>query len=174
MLVIKRRLGVSMKINWKKLLWVVGILYWLLPVDFFSDFNIGIGWLDDILVGILLYFLWGYIKHRLAYERQQNQDYGYQKSGDWGDSGFQGSYSGNWQENPKSETQGSLRNPYEILGVNPGADFAEIKRAYHRQASKYHPDKVSHLGDEFRALAEEKFKEINMAYEMLKGRHGIN
>jgi DnaJ like chaperone protein len=33
---------------------------------------------------------------------------------------------------------------------------------------KYHPDKVGHLGDEFKKVAEDKMKELNVAYEYLK------
>jgi DnaJ like chaperone protein len=33
---------------------------------------------------------------------------------------------------------------------------------------QYHPDKVAHLGDEFRGIAEEKMKEINAAYDFFK------
>ncbi len=51
---------------------------------------------------------------------------------------------------------------YKILGVDKTATKAEIKKAYKRKARKYHPD-VSKL-----ANAEEKFKEVNEAYEVLK------
>jgi len=51
---------------------------------------------------------------------------------------------------------------YKILGVPRGASQEEIKRAYRRLARKYHPD-VSKAPD-----AEERFKEINEAYEVLK------
>jgi len=51
---------------------------------------------------------------------------------------------------------------YELLGVKKGADEAEIKKAYRRLAMEWHPDK--HKGDK---TAEEKFKEINKAYETL-------
>lgn len=50
---------------------------------------------------------------------------------------------------------------YEILGVSRDADKEEIKRAYRRLARKYHPDVNKESG------AEEKFKEINRAYEVL-------
>lgn len=57
---------------------------------------------------------------------------------------------------------------YEILGLRPGASFEEIKTAYRKLSQKYHPDKVGHLGEEFRKVAEEKMKELNIAYQHLK------
>ena len=53
---------------------------------------------------------------------------------------------------------------YAVLGLEQGADFAEIKKAYRKLSMQYHPDKVGHLGDEFKKVAEEKMKEINVAY----------
>ncbi|MFA6991673.1 MAG: molecular chaperone DnaJ [Candidatus Gracilibacteria bacterium] len=51
---------------------------------------------------------------------------------------------------------------YEVLGVGRGATDAEIKSAYRKLALKYHPDKNKSDKD-----AEQKFKEINVAYEVL-------
>jgi molecular chaperone DnaJ len=51
---------------------------------------------------------------------------------------------------------------YDILGVKKGADAAELKKAYRKQAMKYHPDTNKDSG------AEAKFKEINEAYDVLK------
>ena len=53
------------------------------------------------------------------------------------------------------------RDYYDILGVSRDADKEEIKRAYRRLARKYHPDVNKEPG------AEERFKEINTAYEVL-------
>lgn len=54
---------------------------------------------------------------------------------------------------------------YEVLGLKSGVDFSEIKKAYRKLSMKYHPDKVGHLGEEFRKVAEEKMKDINVAYD---------
>jgi DnaJ like chaperone protein len=57
---------------------------------------------------------------------------------------------------------------YKILEIEPASTNEEVKKAYRRMAMKYHPDKVSHLGDEFRKSADEKFKSVNEAYEKIK------
>jgi len=57
---------------------------------------------------------------------------------------------------------------YKILETDPSSTNDEVKKAYRRMAMKYHPDKVSHLGDEFRKSADEKFKSVNEAYEKIK------
>lgn len=56
----------------------------------------------------------------------------------------------------------AVGNYYEMLGVTKNASSAEIKKAYRTLAIKYHPDR--NLGNK---AAEEKFKDINEAYEVL-------
>lgn len=60
------------------------------------------------------------------------------------------------------------RHHYETLGLMPGATFAQVKSAYRKLSMQYHPDKVTHLGEEFRSMAEEKMKDLNEAYQYLK------
>lgn len=60
---------------------------------------------------------------------------------------------------------------YAVLGLERGADFAAIKKAYRKLSMQYHPDKVSHLGSEFQRVAEEKMKEINQAYDYFKKKY---
>ncbi|MBR4722451.1 MAG: DnaJ domain-containing protein, partial [Muribaculaceae bacterium] len=57
----------------------------------------------------------------------------------------------------------SKRDYYEVLGVSKSASDDEIKKAYRKLAIKYHPDK--NPGDK---TAEEKFKEVNNAFDILK------
>ena len=54
------------------------------------------------------------------------------------------------------------RDYYEILGVARDADDNTIKRAYRKLAKKYHPD--TNVGNK---QAEEKFKEVTEAYDIL-------
>ncbi len=67
-----------------------------------------------------------------------------------------------------TNNQGLADHYYAVLGLEPGADKDAIKKAYRKLSMKYHPDKVGHLGTEFRSVAEEKMKEINSAYDFFK------
>lgn len=68
-------------------------------------------------------------------------------------------YSDIWAAGRRRGAMG--KDYYQTLGLARGASDEEIKRAYHRQALRYHPDKNKEPG------AEEKFKEIAEAYDVL-------
>ncbi|UCG27220.1 MAG: molecular chaperone DjiA [Bacteroidales bacterium] len=57
---------------------------------------------------------------------------------------------------------------YKILEIDRNVPDEEVKKAYRRMANKYHPDKVSHLGEDFQKAANEKFQKVNEAYEKIK------
>ncbi len=64
-----------------------------------------------------------------------------------------------------------IANPYEVLGVSPNATDDEVKKAYRELSRKYHPD--SYVDNPLSDLAEEKFKEVQEAYEqIMKQRQG--
>lgn len=57
---------------------------------------------------------------------------------------------------------------YSVLGLNKNASKEDIKKAYRMMARKYHPDKYANASEDEKLTAENKFKEINEAYENLK------
>ena len=59
-----------------------------------------------------------------------------------------------------------MRDPYSVLGVKPDASDQEIKKAYRELARKYHPD--NYQNNPLADLAEEKMKEVNLAYEAIQ------
>lgn len=137
----------------KYLLLFLGLLYALFPYDIIPDFAIGWGWIDDLIV---LWLLWRFFN---SWQKKQ--------------SGYRNYYNRQFSEKEKvgadsqpAESRGP-QDPYTVLNVARNASPEEIKQAYRKLAGKYHPDKIQHLGEEFRKLAEDRFKEIEEAYREL-------
>jgi hypothetical protein len=145
------------------LIYLIPILYAICPYDLLPDFFAGLGWIDDLILlgGLYWYhFIYRPAKAKAKYEGAYHQE-------------GQGPRGEGFQENHQRAHPAngfSKRDPYEVLGVARGASIDEIKNAYRKLANKYHPDKVDHLGDEFRVLAEQRFKEIQEAYQELVNR----
>jgi uncharacterized membrane protein YkvA (DUF1232 family) len=137
--------------------WIIAILYFLLPFDFVPDMFVGPGWLDDLVILGLAY--WWYSRMKKPYAQRTTPS----------NNGFQTSGSGQTRQDQAPYQKNSQNDdPYTVLGIQPGATKEEIKRAYTRLAIQYHPDKVQHLGEEFRKLAHEKFVAIQKAYDAIK------
>ncbi|MDX1455761.1 MAG: co-chaperone DjlA [Gammaproteobacteria bacterium] len=69
----------------------------------------------------------------------------------------------------------SLKESYEILGVTRDATDAEVKKAYRKLMSQHHPDKLAAKGlpEEMMKLAQEKAKDITLAYDTVKEARGM-
>ena len=63
-----------------------------------------------------------------------------------------------------------LDDAYTSLGLTPDVRDAEVKRAYRRLVSENHPDKLAAKGlpESMRQIAEERTREINVAYDLIK------
>jgi hypothetical protein len=145
---------------WRTLPLILVLLYIASPLDLIPEFLVGpAGLMEDLLlIGALVWFLTtrragespGDFYRRYRNYRRPSPDQGDEEN--WG------------REAPSDD---GVRDPFKILGVEPGASSDEIKAAYRRAVAKYHPDKVTHLGKEFQELAHRKLVAIQRAYETL-------
>ena len=140
---------------WPILLWLI---YLVVPFDLIPDVFVGPGFADDALLLGLLYWLFLRKRPPAGGGRDRSNAAG------GGPAGNGGARTG--------AAAGRERDPYAILGLDRRADFEEIRKAYHRQANRYHPDKVAHLGQEFQDLAKVKFQDVQWAYETLAKQKG--
>jgi hypothetical protein len=147
-------------LNLRRLLPILAaLLYVVSPWDALPDFLPGLGWVDDILVVIgLLWYL----------NNQQGRPFPWDVF-----RGRVGGRRGPQSDGPRPEdlrADFDRMDPYALLEVSPHASPEEIKIAYKRAVTRYHPDKVAHLGKEFQELAHKKLLAIQKAYDLLHGR----
>lgn len=149
------------------LLIILGIFYVITPYNLLPSFIPVIGWIDDIAVTALMVY---YIKYGRLPDFV-NRLLGRMPGGARGNSGDRNGHR-TYQQKPGSGTHGYTgeRNPYDVLGVSSNASHDEIHSAYRKLVQQYHPDKVSHLGQEIQDIAAKKFVEIQIAYERLNGK----
>lgn len=146
-------------ILWLPTIAAAGIAYIVSAFDLIPGLA-PIGWLDDLAVVIgLVWFFTSWLpknRHRIYWFRAGTQAEGdrQEKHSDGG----------------AAEASQTEFDPFRVLNVNRGASVEDIERAYKRMLSKYHPDKVAHLGEEFQHIAHEKVINIKRAYEMLCGK----
>jgi DnaJ like chaperone protein len=114
----------------------------------------GLSKLEVIIVVCALFFGFGLVRLMLTTKEENEVSDSY------------GKHPYDFAEDKKSEMW------FEILEVKSSASLDEIKSAYKKKISQYHPDKVSSLGPEFTSIAEQKTKKINAAYEEATERFG--
>ncbi len=146
----------------KIILVIFALAYLISPIDIIPDFLIPyVGWIDDtFVIGIVIYLIrygklppfsgkigrfFNFISNLTSSDKDKSS----------------GSTSTNFQN------QKTNKDPYEILGIGKNATKEEIKSAFKQKIQQYHPDKVSHLGEELQKMANDKFIEIKNAYDLL-------
>ncbi len=153
-----------MSLYFKIVLIIFGLAYLISPVDIIPDLLLPyIGWLDDgAVIAALIYMIRTGKLPNFIFKGQGKTN------------SFNGPNANAYQgkESKTASTSGDQRTkpsktPYEILGISQGASKKQIQAAYKEAIKKYHPDKLSHLGEEFSNLANEKFLEIQDAYDTL-------
>ena len=147
---------------------IFAVLYLLSPLDIIPDLLLPfVGWIDDgVVIGVIYYLIrYGRLPNFLFKKQGFSKQSPNQKTSDFASDKKNRQASGPGSE--KSESSKTIQTPYEILGIDPKASKKEIQSAYREAIKKYHPDKLSYLGEEFSSLANKKFKEIQNAYDTL-------
>ena len=67
----------------------------------------------------------------------------------------------------------TLKDAYAVLEIKESATDDEVRQAYKRMVVKHHPDRVASLGEDVRAAAEKKMREINEAKELIYKARGM-
>ena len=126
-----------------------------------------VGWLDDGVVIWVIYYLirYGRLPNFLFKKNRPLNQSNQKNSQDFASNPKNSQTNG--QHHQEKSSSKSIPTPYEILGIEPNASKKEIQAAYREGIKKYHPDKLSHLGEEFPDLANKKFIEIQNAYDFL-------
>jgi DnaJ like chaperone protein len=75
------------------------------------------------------------------------------------------------QQQPGAAPPG--KDPYAVLGITRAANDREIKTAYRRLIGQHHPDKLGDVPEELKRRAEERAREINIAYEKIRAERGF-
>ena len=151
----------------KIILIIFALAYFISPIDIIPDYLIPyLGWIDDtFVIGVIIYLI-----------RYGKLPYFSGKKGRFLNifsnlfNSYKNQSANSTQAGSRSENNNSNeidKDPYEILGVEKNATKKEIQTAYKKKVQQYHPDKVSHLGEELQKVANEKFIEIKSAYDRL-------
>lgn len=134
--------------RWPATLWIVAaVVYFIMPWDL--DFIPVFGRLDDLFVlALASYYYWKQTRGLGGKTRRPKAE--------------------SAPADPLAAGEQPDVDPYQLFGVSRNSDAATIKKAYRDLMAKYHPDRVQHLGEEFKELAASKTTVINKAYEKIK------
>ncbi len=168
-----------MSLFFKIVLIIFALTYFISPIDILPDFLFPyIGYLDDLGIFALVLYILKYGQLPAFFPDKVKNGFNsfknfYSQSHKEKMKNFSGPYTDNKNANNRNDfkKQSNKPSPWQILGISEGASREKIQAAYKEAVKKYHPDKVSHLGPEFRKLANDKFVEIQAAYHSLIKHH---
>lgn len=164
-----------MSLFFKIVLIIIAMAYFISPIDLLPDFLLPyIGYLDDLgVISLVVYVLRkgdlpSFFPDKIKQGFHTFKNFYSQASTEKTNTNS-GTNTGYRNSKNRDPFKNQVKKPsaWQVLGVNPGASKEQIQAAYKDAVKKYHPDKVSHLGPEFRKLANEKFVEIQAAYHLL-------
>jgi hypothetical protein len=164
-----------MSIYLKIVLILFGLAYLISPVDIIPDLLIPFaGWIDD---GFVLWTIFHLIRYGevpwFFFKKKPLQGPVNPFKSPKNHRAKANPLSGRGSKKKKKESVNSngcdsIKSARKILGISADATWKEIQAAHKEKIKQYHPDKLSHLGEEFSQLANKKFLEIQKAYETLK------
>ncbi len=163
----------------KIILILFGLAYLISPVDIIPDLLLPFaGWIDDGVVIASIYYLIRYGKLPRFFFKKQNpfNRHSGKNQADFTSRNKRDNNRNHQKKNQqshKNRSSKSTKTPHEVLGIRPDASRKEIQNAYKQAIKKYHPDKLSHLGEDFSDLANEKFLEIQKAYDTLMEKYNV-
>jgi len=87
--------------------------------------------------------------------------------------GSSSSRSGSYQSS--SSTGSADKGLYSVLGLTPDASDSDVKKSYRKKVGEFHPDKIASKGlpEEFNEFANQKFRDLQDAYDKIKTRRGF-
>ena len=155
----------------KIILIIFAFAYFISPIDIIPDFLIPfVGWIDDtFVIGVIIYLIrYGKLPYFPGRKSKffnifSNLFNSYKSQSPNSNHTYQSTDNNQANHNYNRVN----KDPYEILGIKNNATNEEIQAAYKQKVKQYHPDKVSHLGEELQKVANEKFIEIKNAYDLL-------
>jgi len=151
--------GSPIHVLWLPTIFMAGVAYIVSLIDLIPGIG-PISLIDDLIVVIaMVWFFTSWLpknKHRIYWFKPRTQ---------------RAAAGGPKASARASQSAAGIEfDPFEALEISPGASPDEIKAAYRQMLAKYHPDKVTHLGEDFQKIAHEKALDIQKAYEMLCGK----
>lgn len=145
-------------------------IYLIVTLALLFVFGTAVITLLPVIIGIYIFYsLFGKRYYQKKY-REQREDFGRRFRFYYYDMGGNQQQSGGGQRYTTPPYNFNTKNYYSVLGVSENASEDEVKSAYKKLARQYHPDLQSGKTEEEKKIYENKFKEINEAYDEIKKR----